>query len=203
MIFKKVLNYSAVSFIGAYYLDEKFVCDELIDYFKASPDLHTRGVINTLGGERDVNPEVKDSVDIYFPPDSAEPVFARYLRELQKCLVEYTAEYPYCDAYAAWSITEGTNLQHYPPGGGYKSWHTERNNAEPVIASRHLAFMTYLNTVADAGETEFFHQKLKVQPEKGLTLVWPADWTFTHRGIVSPTQDKYIITGWLNFLPPG
>jgi hypothetical protein len=48
-------------------------------------------------------------------------------------------------------------------------------------ASRHLVFMTYLNDVDDEGGTEFFHQKLVVQPRKGLTLVWPADWTFMHR----------------------
>jgi hypothetical protein len=62
--------------------------------------------------------------------------------------------------------------------------------------------MTYLNDVTDAGETEFFYQKIKMKPEKGLTLIWPADWTFTHRGIASPTQEKTIITGWFNFPLP-
>ena len=41
-------------------------------------------------------------------------------------------------------------------------------------------------------------KKIKVKPEKGLTLIWPADWTFTHRGIPSP-QEQYIVTGWLSF----
>ena len=59
--------------------------------------------------------------------------------------------------------------------------------------------MTYLNDVIDRGETEFFHQKIKVKPKKGLTLIWPVDWTFYHRGIPSPTQEKYIITGWYCF----
>ena len=60
--------------------------------------------------------------------------------------------------------------------------------------------MTYLNDVDDGGETEFYYQKLKVKPRKGLTLIWPADWTHTHRGLSSPTQEKYIITGWLNYI---
>ena len=29
-----------------------------------------------------------------------------------------------------------------------------------------------------------------------MTLIWPADWTFTHRGVPSPTQEKIITTGW-------
>jgi hypothetical protein len=60
--------------------------------------------------------------------------------------------------------------------------------------------MTYLNTVTDGGETEFFWQKIKVKPEKGLTLIWPSDFTHTHRGIPSPSQKKYIVTGWFNIL---
>ena len=64
--------------------------------------------------------------------------------------------------------------------------------------TRHLVFMTYLNSVDDGGETEFLHQNIKVKPKKGLTLIWPADWTHTHRGVVSPSQDKYILTGWYN-----
>jgi hypothetical protein len=60
--------------------------------------------------------------------------------------------------------------------------------------------MTYLNTVTDEGGTEWYHQNLKVNAEKGKTVIWPADWTFTHRGVPSPTQEKYIITGWFNFL---
>jgi hypothetical protein len=60
--------------------------------------------------------------------------------------------------------------------------------------------MTYLNDVTDGGETEWKYQKLKIQPRKGLTVIWPTDWTHTHRGLPSKTQDKYIMTGWLNFI---
>ena len=59
--------------------------------------------------------------------------------------------------------------------------------------------MTYLNDVNDGGETEFIHQGMQIHPEKGKTLIWPADWTHTHRGIPSPTETKYIVTGWFNF----
>ena len=35
--------------------------------------------------------------------------------------------------------------------------------------------------------------------EKGLTLIWPTDFTHTHSGQISKTHEKYIITGWFNF----
>ena len=40
---------------------------------------------------------------------------------------------------------------------------------------------------------------IRFQAKKGLTLVWPSDWTFMHRGVPSPTQEKRIMTGWFNF----
>jgi hypothetical protein len=60
--------------------------------------------------------------------------------------------------------------------------------------------MTYLNTIKDGGETEFLYQKIKFKPKKGLSLIWPTDFTHTHRGIPSPTEEKMIVTGWLNFI---
>jgi hypothetical protein len=60
--------------------------------------------------------------------------------------------------------------------------------------------MIYLNDVTDGGGTEFYHQNLIFQPVKGKALIWPSDWTYTHRGIPSPTQDKYILTGWFEYL---
>ena len=57
--------------------------------------------------------------------------------------------------------------------------------------------MTYLNTVKNGG-TEFYYQKLKVDAVKGLTLIWPSDWTHTHKGVISKKQKKYILTGWVS-----
>ena len=44
------------------------------------------------------------------------------------------------------------------------------------------------------------YQERKLQPKKGLTAIWPTDFTHTHRGVVSPTQTKIIATGWFTFL---
>ena len=95
---------------------------------------------------------------------------------------------------------EGHNIQHYKKGGGYKIYHSERSIMDPVQLSRHLVYMTYLNDVESGGETEFLFQKLKIKPRKGLTLIWPTDWTHTHRGIPSNEEEKMIVTGWVHYL---
>jgi hypothetical protein len=58
--------------------------------------------------------------------------------------------------------------------------------------------MTYLNDVPEAG-THFKYQKLTTPAEKGLTLMWPTDFSHTHKGQITDKHEKYIITGWLGF----
>ena len=43
-------------------------------------------------------------------------------------------------------------------------------------------------------------KEIKIPAKKGLTLIWPSDWTHTHKGEISKTKEKFIVTGWLSFL---
>ena len=60
--------------------------------------------------------------------------------------------------------------------------------------------MLYLNTVKDKGGTEFPYQQKIFSAIKGDLLIWPSDFTHPHRGIVSPTEEKYIATGWFEIV---
>jgi hypothetical protein len=184
------------SFIGGWLLDELQICDELIAYFNASPD-RSAGQI----GEGQVDTEIKDSVDLHIGYERFnDPAVFKYLTGLTQVCQQYVQKYQACAALDAWGITEKVNIQYYRPSGGYKIWHCERWGKSMPSAARHLVFMTYLNDVSDAGGTEFLYQNITVSARKGLTLIWPADWTHHHRGVVSPTEEKYIITGWFSFM---
>jgi hypothetical protein len=86
------------------------------------------------------------------------------------------------------------NMQKYEPNEGFHGWHCER--AGKKHSDRLLVWMIYLNTVTDRGETEFFYQQHFEEPERGKLVIFPSDWTHLHRGVPSPTQTKYILTGW-------
>jgi hypothetical protein len=151
--------------------------------------------------EPKVDPTVKDSMDLPLTGGGPNvPLFEEWAQYLQSSLNEYRKLYPYCDEVRSYDILEPMNIQRYYPGQGYFSWHCENDGTtDDVSISRHLVFTTYLNTVDDGGETEFFHQKCKIKPEKGLTVIFPSAWTHTHRGVTSETKTKYIMTGWYNF----
>ena len=92
------------------------------------------------------------------------------------------------------------NMQRFLPGEGYHKFHNERASFD--TRDRCGVWMIYLNDVNDRGWTEFFYQQHYEIPKTGKLVCWPSDWTHTHRGIVSPTETKYILTGWFTFIDP-
>ena len=190
-------------FIESYFID-KDICDRLIQTFHAHPNMDpNRKPMNFEAGKLvEASPDVKESTDLSFTiDDSLEyPVIAEYVDALQHCVEQYKEKYPACDMYSPWRITRPINIQWYKPGQAYHAWHAERCSGHPITVTRHLVFMTYLNTVTDKGGTEWYNQELYLNAEKGKTVIWPADWTFTHRGVPSPSEHKYIITGWFNYI---
>jgi hypothetical protein len=57
--------------------------------------------------------------------------------------------------------------------------------------------MLYLNDVEEGGETEFLYLKKRIKPQQNRLLIWPAGFTHTHRGNPPLSNNKYIITGWV------
>jgi len=183
------------NFIAGWTIDNTQLCDDLIDYFEQSKNKKPGKI-----GIGEILPDKKKSTDLCLSPyvDDLDDTPKKYISELSKVIDEYKKLYRYCDEEKEmWGMREAFNIQRYYPNEGFFQWHCERGGLGK--ADRHLVFMTYLNDIDDGGETEWYYQKLKVKPEKGLTVIWPSDWTFTHRGNTSPTQTKYIATGWFNF----
>lgn len=177
------------NFIFTDYIEDLSICDDIIKYHNET-DIKSPGQI----GNALLVPDRKTSTDSRLSDN--QELTIRYFDQLKVIMDKYIKKYPFCDYYNPWDVSLPVNVQHYKPGEGFYAWHSERISGHSDFANRHMVFMTYLNDVTDGGETEFYHQELKIQPKKGLTVIWPADWTHTHRGVTSPTQEKYIVTGW-------
>ena len=187
------------NFISGYYWEgDTSALDEICDYFKSNEEIAWRGAL-VHNGVSKVQTEHKDSYDMHLPNPEVHEFSRKYFNNLQNALNMYTSKYQAandCTSFAA----DVPNIQMYKPGGHFNRWHCERSSSNPTNALRHLVFMTYLNDIEEGGETEFFYQKIKVKPKKGLTLIWPTDWTHTHRGVPSISEEKMIVTGWFSFL---
>ena len=180
------------SFIGGWYIPEK-ICDDLIELYQTSQHLWEEGTVGIA--KKRIDEKYKKNTEMYIHPNDFTMI-STYMPYLHECLEEYKKKYPYSDRVNTYNISTPIKIQYYKPGEGFYQWHME--NGGHGSRSRHLVFMTYLNTLDNAG-TEFYHQKITTPCQKGLTVIWPAHWTHTHRGVTNYDSDKYIITGWYDF----
>tara|TARA_E500000318_G_scaffold75806_1_gene70386 strand:- start:1367 stop:1996 length:630 start_codon:yes stop_codon:yes gene_type:complete len=185
------------SFIGGWYIPEN-ICDNIINHFneQKKKQLTSTGLISNYG-KNVINENIKDSEELLVSHNNFNYPFNEYRKYLQDCLDKYIEKYNQINTLEHFNINEDYNVQFYKKGGGFKIHHCEREGNKSCL-NRVLVFMTYLNDVDDGG-TEFFHQKITSPAKKGLTVIWPTDWTHTHKGQVSKTKEKMIITGWYNF----
>ena len=176
-------------FIHTVQMLDTSLCDDLVDYYHKSGEYKQKGVVS--GGLR---PDSKTSTDVTIFPNSTDKTIVTYLEFVNQALGSYKETfdafmYPVCFA-------EGMNIQYYKPGEGFPKWHCERGMNQSN--QRALAFMTYLNDVPDGG-TEFKYLDIIAPAKKGLTLIWPTDWTHTHRSQRTRKHEKYIATGWFHY----
>ena len=182
------------TFIYETKLSDLSLCDELIRYHENNLEYKQSGVVG-----KGVDTNIKASTDVGVHGGTQNPFIHMYMTELISAVKRYMKKYGLQQMFQI-GIKESWNIQHYKPNEGFFGWHCERSAY--TSDQRALVFMTYLNDVNDAGETEFVYQKLKIKPVKGKTVIWPTDFTHLHRGIPSPTEHKYIATGWFNFFDP-
>ena len=191
-----ILTEGAPNFIGCWILNNNIICDDMISFFEKNKELQHQGTTG-IG----VNTKYKKTTDITINPNKlVEPeyqVFKDYFEELQKCYVDYKDQWPFLKKFLNKINIGSFNVQKYLPGDHFSNLHSERTQLSAL--HRVFAFMTYLNDVDDGGTTDFEFYKLKIKPEKGKTLIWPAEWTHAHTGSVLKSGTKYIVTGWLHF----
>lgn len=186
------------NFIGAWMIEPASICDELIAHFDANSHQHHAGKVSS-----GLDLEVKDTLDLNIKPrDFRRPdheVFPRYFDKLYEYYQDYLAKWPFLRVVAEEVHIGGFNIQKYERGQHFQKIHTERSNISNL--HRLFAWMTYLNDVSeeDGGATVFTHYDLTIQPRKGLTLLWPAEWTHAHKGGMLKANSKYIVTGWMHF----
>lgn len=197
----------------------KEVCEKLIDKFEKSelkaPGLsyiaNDSGEVKRLSfgeefkSESNVVPQsIKKSTDISFSEIHFETnklydtedwfdLIDLVYKKLTIGVRSYVGIHPNLDTLHPFGL-DVFNMQRYLPGEGFYNWHCE-DAGNPIARHRILAWMIYLNDVDDGG-TEFMTQNHTEKAEMGKFLIWPAGWTHFHRGQVSNTKTKYILTGW-------
>ena len=149
--------------------------------------------------------DIKKSVDLNISPfDDWKDEDAEFFQSLTIHLNEY---YDHCNQYNKYfpyafeGLKNGVGIKDsgyqiqrtYP--GEYYEWHHDGCVENGFV--RVLTYLWYLNDVHEDGYTEFSNG-MKIQPEEGKLLIFPATWTYIHRGYPPKSETKYICTGWIS-----
>ena len=113
------------------------------------------------------------------------------------CYADYTEKYSVLQQHARHGI-KGVNIQKTLPTQGYHIWHCE--NMSQNSANKIAAWSLFLNTIEEGGETEFIYLNRRIKPKQGTIIIWPAGYTHTHRGNPPIGQEKYLLTGHLEYI---
>lgn len=168
-------------------------CKKIIDVFEQHEEDQTEGKV----ARGTYWPELKKSTDMYLRGQDhwnfADKLFYDSLREAVLSLQEH---FPVFKEDLLQDV--GYQIQRTMPGE-YYHWHKDLNQHS---RSRVLVALWYLNDVPEGcgGETEFFWQDLKVQPEAGKLILFPPFWTHVHRGCMLLSGVKYIATTWVCYV---
>ena len=183
-------------FIGSWNIKNDNLCKEIIKFFDENKGLQKKGT-TALG----TNYTNKKTTDISINPNELKndkyKCFNSYIDELYKCFIDYQLQWPFLKSMVKNVDIGSFNVQKYSKGDHFSQIHTER--ASLKSSNRLFAWMTYLDNVEDGGTTNFLHYGIKIKPEIGKTLIWPAEWTHAHSGEILGSGEKHIITGWMNF----
>jgi hypothetical protein len=186
----------------------KEICNDIINYFEAETDTY-QGV--TGAG---LNKDIKDTLDFQIPNknENTSSRWSKIRTLLEKELNNNVKKYVKCindsvsieeeeshhkyKVFNKYVSFETLQIQKYQKSKGRYIYHNDFSTDWKEKKYRVITFLWYLNTIEEGGETEFWNT-YKVKPETGKLLLFPATWTYPHRGMMPISDNKYIITGWL------
>jgi hypothetical protein len=177
-------------------------CQAFVDYFDSMKSLN---LVYTRQGLKDAPAHKKQDETAFvlehtnLPIHKRNPIMETFVDKFWPCYENYVTEYSILGDIETHGMVS-CRLQKTLPGQGYHQWHFEA--AGSSVSTRIVAWSVYLNDVDHGGETEFLYQKRRVSAKTGRVLIWPAGYTHVHRGNPPLSGEKYLLTGWLEFMGP-
>lgn len=183
-------------------MNDDFICR----YEKAFTREQCRDIIdeitffeeNALLWRTDENPHRQDqksvnvNVDLDVDLTSSTRINKKMFPTLKKCVDKYMKKYSVLGQRPF--IIYDCKLKKLEPGAGFHNWHYE--NGDYLTAHRTFVVQTYLNDDFDGGETEFLYLNKREKPSTGDVIIFPSQYTHTHRGNPPIGGTKYLATSW-------
>lgn len=183
-----------------YYSEEPIItsefCNDLIDKFEQDPHLRS----GSTGSTNIIDNRIKKSTDLHI---TSHPGYEEEHAILKKATVNELTVYKKAleELVPVYYLTTtnmkfpGFNMQRTLPGE-YYHWHCDEDCTSGGKGyMRGITYIIYMNDIHNDGYTEFY-DGTRIQPKQGHCLLFPATWTYVHRGVPPVDETKYLCTGW-------
>ena len=168
-------------------------CQEVIDYIKF---LENDGCMfydrEALHLEDHITKNITNSSKYDLDLDSSHRIAAAIIPKFAPCIDDYLKTYSLLGK--CQFLLYDCKLKKIPPGGGFHHWHYE--SASYTSTGRIFVVQLYLNDDFEGGETEFLYQNRRENAKRGDVLIFPTNFTHTHRGNPPIGGTKYLLTSW-------
>ena len=150
------------------------VCDNLIEWFE-SPNSDSA---KTVSANRETRKDTQKWMMVATTSHVGHKLYKCLQAAKKGMLQNYMEEFPIAYRGKRRLKSDANKIQRTEPfGGGFHNFHAEVSHHENMDRCVVWTF----------------------QPQKGLGLMFPAGWTFQHRGNPVHTRNKYIATGWWHY----
>jgi len=144
------------------------------------------------------NPHLQDQKSINVNVDfevnfaSATRVNKLMFPKLKTCVDQYLQKYTVLGQRKF--LIYDCKIKKLEAGAGFHAWHYE--NGDYLSCGRTFVVQTYLNDDFDGGETEFLYLNKREKASTGDVIIFPCQYTHTHRGNPPLGGTKYLATSW-------
>jgi len=194
---------------------EPKLCKDLIDLYE---DYAANGKVYHGLTHRGLDNDFKNTGELNLLDIPEGQKFIETVRDVSDhCILMYTQKFGLLEHYNPGEIT---SPRHYDPDnpigvyypiweihkyekgiGHYESWHTEGAH-HYEYGNRIFTSMFYLNDVEEGGRTVFPFSGAGIKCEEGKHLAFPCYWPYVHYAQTPESDDKYILTTWLQKMWP-
>ena len=173
----------------------KEVCNNIIEYFDGHPNV-TQAHIG-----KGIRKDIKNGTNLTIDVNNCSKFMYDLLGSdiiptLNIGIEKYKKSFPFLEEITYWEMDHTFNIQKFDgKEEGYFTRHCESDGT--IKNTRMLVWMIYLND-AKSG-TRFYYPRRDVKAKQGRLVIWPADWTYAHSGIIPNRGEKYLMTGWYSY----
>ena len=181
------------------------LCHDLIEEFENQQEHH---IMSGIGAESDVENEYRKAIEMNCTIVSDNNTEWKFLlNSMNNIVMDYQKLYKHemnklglSDvSLPSTNVLEEWRLHRYDEGEHFFKKHVDSHDANS--SNRMLAFLFYLNTVPEGGETIFTDhlEGIKCEPVQGRLLVFPTWFGFPHEGLPVISGTKYMLKTYLHY----